>query len=166
MNLLLRYLILCLTFRTKQTPKFTDVVSRDYRILPHDMGFRDHVPNYRYLSFIELNVQQWLMQQSTIEGARWIIASQQMTYLKQGRFFDKVTLNSQVLGWDSKYFYFRHEFVVRGKVIAVALTKFVLMAEGEILPTTCIADKAEQHHPAIRSWQTNLNEIKQLDTIK
>ena len=106
------------------------------------------------------------MQQSTFEGTRWIIASQQMTYLKQGRLLDKVTLNSQVLGWDSKYFYFRHEFVVKNKVIAVALTKFVLMADGEILPTTTIADKDEQHHPVITSWQNNLADIKKMDTIE
>lgn len=165
MNLLLRYLILCLTFKSTKNPKFTDTVSRSYRILPHDMGFRDHVPNYRYLSFIELNIQQWLMQQSTFEGTRWIIASQQMTYLKQGRLLDKVTLNSQVLGWDSKYFYFRHEFVVKGQVIAVALTKFVLMENGKILPTSIIADKPEQSHPVITTWQENLNEIKRLDTL-
>lgn len=55
MNLLIRYLILCLTFKNYTTlPKFTDTITRKYRILPHDMGFRDHVPNYRYLSFIEL----------------------------------------------------------------------------------------------------------------
>lgn len=165
MNLLLRYLILCLTFKSKGTPKFTDTVSRSYRILPHDMGFRDHIPNYRYLSFIELNVQQWLMQQSTIEGMQWIIASQQMTYLKQGKLFDKITVNSQVLGWGSKYFYFRHEFVVKNKVIAVALTKFVLMVDDKILPTTTVADKPEQHHPVISSWQHNLNDIKQLETL-
>lgn len=166
MNLLIRYLILCLTFKNYTTlPKFTDTITRKYRILPHDMGFRDHVPNYRYLSFIELNIQEWLMQQSTVEGTKWIIASQQMTYLKRGRLFNKITAKSQVLAWDSKYFYFRHEFVVKGQVIAVALTKFVLMENGKILPTSIIADKPEQSHPVITTWQENLNEIKRLDTL-
>lgn len=166
MNLIFRYLILCLLMKNPKTlPKFTDTVIRKYRILPHDMGFRDHVPNYRYLSFIELNIQEWLMQQSTIEGTKWIIASQQMTYLKQGRLFNKIIAKSQLLAWDSKYFYFRHEFIVKGQVIAVALTKFVLMENGKLLPTTAIADKPEQSHPVITTWQENLNEIKKLDEL-
>lgn len=164
MNLLIRYLIMCLSFNHSNNATYTAPITRSYRILPHDMGFRDHVPNYRYLSFIELNIQQWFMGQNTIEGAKWIISAQQMTYLKQGRLFDKVTAKSQLLGWDSKYFYFRHEFIVKKQVIAVALTKFVLMAEA-VLPTTTITNTPEKTHPVITSWQANLSEIKQLDTI-
>ena len=52
MNLLLRYLILCLMLKSDKAksskPSYSDAIIRHYRILPHDMGFRHHVPNYRY----------------------------------------------------------------------------------------------------------------------
>lgn len=167
MNLLFRYLLLTLWLKEHHDakPSLTDRIERQYRILPHDMGFRDHVPNYRYLSFIELNIEQWFVQQKPKPNAKWIIASQQMTYLQQGRLFDKVTARSQLLGWDAKYFYFRHEFLVKGKVIAVALTKFVVMAANKVVPTDTMTDQPEQSHPVITSWQANLAEIKNLDSI-
>lgn len=167
MNMLLRYLILSLLLKYDNTrpQHFHNPISRDYRILPHDMGFRDHIPNYRYLSFIELNIQKWFMQQNTIQGAKWIISAQEMTYLKQGKLFDKLTINSQIIGWDSKYFYFRHEFLVKNTLIAVAMTKFVLVDAGKTLPTTIITDKPEQLHPAITSWQAHQQTLKQLEKI-
>lgn len=168
MNMLIRYFILSLLLKheNKIPTPFTSPITHQYRILPHDMGFRDHVPNYRYLSFIELNIQQWFLLQNTMEGAKWLISAQQMTYLKQGRLLDKVTVNSQVLGWDSKYFYFRHEFLVKHSLIAVAMTKIMLMADNTPLPTSTFADKPELSHPAIITWQQNLGEIKQLPPIK
>lgn len=168
MNMLLRYFILSLLLKNeyKKSPNFTQAITRQYRILPQDMGFRDHVPNYRYLSFIELNIQQWFMCQNTIEKAKWIIASQQMTYLKQGKFLDKMTLKSQILGWDSKYFYFRHEFLVKHTIIAVALTKIVVVADNQTQPTSNIANKPEQLHPVITTWQANQQAIKQQNPIE
>ena len=62
MNMLLRFFIM--TSLLKQQLKqqaiteklsmetLTAPVVRSYRVLPQDMGFRNHLPNYRYLSFI------------------------------------------------------------------------------------------------------------------
>lgn len=168
MNMLLRFLLLLLTLRQQRLqgvprPALTGVIENSYRVLPHDMGWRDHLPNYRYLSFIELNVQQWLQQQTMIEGMGWIISSQQMTYLKEVKFLDKMTVKSQVLGWDSKYFYFRHEFFVKNQLTGVALTKFVLVDNNKnVLSTSLLTDKPEQTHPVIDSWLANQQEIKQM----
>ena len=170
MNLLLRYLILCLTLKSDKAksskPSYSDAIIRHYRILPHDMGFRHHVPNYRYLSFIELNIQQWLMQQRPTDKLGWVIASQQLTYIKESFLFDKLTLRSQLLAWDKKYLYFRHEFWVKNDLNVVALTKIVLMLDGQVQPTSVIVQQDEQTHPVIKTWQDNLNEIKKLTPIK
>ena len=168
--MLIRYLLLLGLLKKSQqagasVPHFSQPILRNYRILPHDMGFRDHIPNYRYLSFIELNIEQWFREQSSIADAKWIIAAQQMTYLKQGKLWNKVLLSSQLLGWDSKYFYFRHEFTVKGQLIAIALTKFVIMADGQVIATDKIVDKPQQMHPVVTTWQANQNAIKQLDKI-
>lgn len=169
MNLLIRYLILSLMLKADKSsatkPNYTDAITRYYRILPHDMGFRHHVPNYRYLSFIELNIQQWLVQQRPAKEMGWVIASQQLTYIKEGFLFDKLELRSQLLAWDKKYLYFRHEFRVKGDLCVVALTKIVLMRDANVQPTHLIV-AGEQTHPVIATWQDNLNEIKQLTPIQ
>ena len=48
----------------------------------------------------------------------------------------------------------------------VALTKIVLMLDGQVQPTSVIVQQDEQAHPVIKTWQDNLNEIKKLTPIK
>lgn len=136
---------------------------RHYRILPHDMGFRDHLPNYRYLSFIELNITNWLMScchKKGIKNLGWIIAMQEMVYLKEIKFLDKMTVNSTLVGWDNKYVYFETRFFVKNQLMGVGMTKFVLTdKKGKCLPA--ILDMTgEQLNEVINSWNKHQVAVK------
>ena len=139
--------------------------SRSYRVLPHDMGFRDHLPNYRYLSFIEINVTAWLykiLKQNGFGGLSidWIISMQEMVYLKEIKFLDKMTVTSALEGWDEKYVYFQHHFYVKDTLMAVGLTKFVLFnKKGKQLPS-CIGMEGESLTEVIETWNANQMAIK------
>lgn len=139
--------------------------SRSYRVLPHDMGFRDHLPNYRYLSFIEINVTAWLykiLKQNGLGGLSldWIISMQEMVYLKEIKFLDKMTVTSALEGWDEKYVYFQHHFYVKDTLMAVGLTKFVLFnKKGKQLPS-CIGMEGESLTEVIETWNANQIAIK------
>ena len=173
MNMLIRFFIMVslLKQQLKQqsiskhlsVETLTVPVVRYYRALPHDMGFRDHLPNYRYLSFIELNITNWLMaccHQKGIKNLGWIIAMQEMVYLKQIKFLDKMTVSSRVVGWDKKYVYFDHQFFVKNQLMAVGMTKFVLTnKQGKCVPE--ILDmKGEQLTDIINSWNAHQVAIK------
>ena len=121
MNMLIRFFIMVSLLKQQLKQQSTsecisietliEPTVRHYRVLPHDMGFRDHLPNYRYLSFIELNITRWVMarcHQKVIKKLDWIMSMQEMVYLKPIKFLDKVTLSSTVAGWDQKYVYFEH----------------------------------------------------------
>lgn len=139
--------------------------SRSYRVLPHDMGFRDHLPNYRYLSFIEINVTAWLykiLKQNGLGGLSldWIISMQEMVYLKEIKFLDKMTVTSALEGWDEKYVYFQHHFYVKDTLMAVGLTKLVLFnKKGKQLPS-CIGMEGESLTEVIETWNANQMAIK------
>lgn len=139
--------------------------SRSYRVLPHDMGFRDHLPNYRYLSFIEINVTAWLykiLKQNGMGGLSldWVISMQEMVYLKEIKFLDKMTVISALEGWDEKYVYFQHHFYVKDTLMAVGLTKFVLFnKKGKQLPS-CIGMEGESLTEVIETWNANQMAIK------
>ncbi|WP_201580998.1 acyl-CoA thioesterase [Psychrobacter glacincola] len=137
---------------------------RHYRVLPHDMGFRNHLPNYRYLSFIELNITRWLMaccHQKGIKPLNWVIAMQEMVYLKEVKFLDKMTVNSTLAGWDKKYVYFETRFFVKNQLMGVGMTKFVLTnKKGKCAPEILdmigerlneVIDSWNQHQVAIKS---------------
>lgn len=175
MNMLLRYFIM--THLLKQQLKSQSVretlskemltapIIRHYRVLPQDMGFRDHLPNYRYLSFIELNITRWLIaccHQKGIKSLQWIIAMQEMVYLKEIKFLDKMSVDSQLAGWDKKYVYFETRFFVKDQLMGVGMTKFVLINnQGKCTPS--VLDMAgEQLTDVIKTWNNHQAAIKAL----
>ncbi len=139
--------------------------SRSYRVLPHDMGFRNHLPNYRYLSFIELNVTGWLykiLKKLNLGGmsVEWIISMQEMVYLKEIKFLDKMKVTSALEGWDEKYVYFQHHFYVKDTLMAVGLTKFVLVTKQGIQPPASLGMVGESLTDVIETWNANQRSIK------
>ena len=177
MNMLIRFFIMVSLLKQQLNAQsvseslsvetLTTPTVRHYRVLPHDMGFRDHLPNYRYLSFIELNITKWLMaccHQKGIKNLGWIIAMQEMVYLKEIKFLSKMTVNSTLVGWDKKYVYFETRFFVKDQLMGVGMTKFVLTnKKGKCVPeildmtgahTNEIIDSWNQHQVAIKSYES------------
>ena len=179
MNMLLRFFIMVslLKQQLKHEP-MSETISietliaptvRNYRVLPHDMGFRDHLPNYRYLSFIELNITNWLMtccHQKGIKNLGWIIAMQEMVYLKEIKFLNKMTVNSVLVGWDKKYVYFETRFFVKHQLMGIGMTKFVLTdKKGKCAPAV-LDMLGEQTNDVIDSWNSHQVAIKSVKSAK
>lgn len=136
---------------------------RHYRVLPHDMGFRYHLPNYRYLSFIELNITRWLMaccHQKGIKNLGWIIAMQEMVYLKEIKFLNKMTVNSTLVGWDKKYIYFETRFFVKSQLMGVGMTKFVLKGRKGKCSPEVLDMIGEQLTDVITTWNHHQVAVK------
>ena len=173
MNMLIRFFIMASLLKQQlkkqsvserlSVETLTAPTVRHYRVLPHDMGFRDHLPNYRFLSFIELNVTKWLRtccHQKGIKTPEWIVAMQEIIYLKQIKFLDKMTLKSAVAGWDKKYVYFEHHFFVKDQLMAVGMTKFVLMDKKGKCAPDILDMKGEQLTDIINSWNQHQLAVK------
>lgn len=179
MNMLIRFFIMISLLkqqRDKQSVKqrlsaemLAVPIVRQYRVLPHDMGFRDHLPNYRYLSFIELNITNWLMtccHQKGIKNLGWIIAMQDMVYLKEIKFLNKMTVNSVLVGWDTKYVYFETRFFVKHQLMGIGMTKFVLTdKKGKCAPAV-LDMLGEQTNDVIDSWNAHQVAIKSVKSAK
>ncbi|WP_201541914.1 acyl-CoA thioesterase [Psychrobacter faecalis] len=177
MNMLIRFFIMVSLLKQQlkqQTANehlsvetLTKPIVRHYRVLPHDMGFRDHLPNYRYLSFIELNITKWLMaccHQKGIKNLGWIIAMQEMVYLKEIKFLNKMTVSSTLGGWDKKYVYFETRFLVKNQLMGVGMTKFVLTdKKGKCAPAV-LDMTGEQTNEVINSWNQHQVAIKSAET--
>ncbi|WP_350657463.1 acyl-CoA thioesterase [Psychrobacter sp. S1-30-MNA-CIBAN-0213] len=179
MNMLIRFFIMASLLKQQlkkqsvserlSVETLTAPTVRHYRVLPHDMGFRDHLPNYRYLSFIELNVTRWLMaccHQKGIQPLNWVIAMQEMIYLKEIKFLDKMTVNSVLAGWDKKYVYFETRFFVKSQLMGVGMTKFVLM-DKKVKCTPDILDMTgEELTDVIDSWNKHQVAVKSAKSTK
>lgn len=173
MNMLLRFFIMTTLLKQKLKEQSDKPLSKEtlsapivrrYRVLPHDMGFRDHLPNYRYLSFIELNITKWLWScchKKDLKNLQWVIAMQEMVYLKEIKFLDKMTVSSKLIGWDQKYVYFESRFFVKKQLMGVGMTKFVLKDKKGNKCAPSVLDMSGEHlTDSITSWNTHQQAVK------
>ncbi|SUD91366.1 hypothetical protein [Psychrobacter phenylpyruvicus] len=63
-------------------------------------------------------------------------------------------------GWDEKYVYFQHHFYVKDTLMAVGLTKFVLINKQGIQPPLSIGMEGESLTEVIETWNVNQIAIK------
>ena len=164
MNLLIRFFLLWL-FSGQTQHSQSDTVRQSYRIQPHDMGWRNHLPNFRFLSFMELGrFQFWRGLKSELKrpaGMR-LIAAQDMVYIRPVGFLARLDMETTLLGWDKKYVYFRHDFYVGKKLVAIGIVKEACVAKGSVLsPDDIFSGESPQTAAGIvESWQQFQAEVR------
>lgn len=136
MNLFIRFFWRWI--QIKNNKYSVDVLLRHrYRIWLHDMGWRLHLPNFRFFSFMELGrFDYWYGVRSELKratGSR-LISAQDMIYIRPVNFLAKLEMSTSLLGWDGKYIYFKHEFYVGESLVATGLVKEACVAKGTVIP--------------------------------
>ncbi|WP_434353535.1 acyl-CoA thioesterase [Psychrobacter sp. HD31] len=169
MNMLTRFFFMKLLLirelsmqKESQKQLLSQTIKQSYRILPHDMGWRLHLPNYRYLSFIELNISKFLLKVSKTFGCKIhsLVAMQEIVYLKEVKFLDQLSVETKIEGWDNKYIYFQHTFKVKQQVVSIGLTKVLLVANKQkCLPADIGLDDTHITQ-VVETWQNNQTAIK------
>lgn len=165
MNLLFRWLkILWLSLR-QPSRSYNENFSSIYRVGLHDLGWRAHLPNYRFLSFMELGAYHFFFATRLCFSKRYshrMISAQQVIYLNPIGPFKKFKKNTQLMGWDEKYFYFRHDFYIEDQLMAVGLVKEVCLKNMKVVPPKKILGVEGTSHPVIESWLINQADIRSL----
>ncbi|OFW87184.1 MAG: Mesenchymal stem cell protein DSCD75 [Alphaproteobacteria bacterium RIFCSPHIGHO2_12_FULL_45_9] len=134
MNLLLRVLYVFISSFFK--PKIGDLLAPSLLklcVLPNDLDFNLHMNNGRYLTIMDLGrldlilrtgLFKIMVQQKSVP----ILASAKIRYRLSLDPFQKYTLQTQILGWDEKWFYIEQRFLMgsgakQGEVAAIGLVK-------------------------------------------
>lgn len=173
MNLFIRMFWLIMQARRQSIQSLTVKNTLTFRVWLHDLGWRDHLPNYRVYSFMELGrFAVWSrsrLTQSECYGFR-MIAAQDFIYLRPIAPLQKFTMTTQLLAFDEKYFYFRHDFLVAGKLVGIGLVKEASVKKGKVVvPATLLASSAQpqtltaqsaNNHPVVSQWLATQQAIK------
>lgn len=107
----------------------TATVASRFRVLPHDIDINLHLNNGRYLQLIDLNRAEWMIRTGIwqiIRRNRWkpILGSVAVQYRREMRLWSTGTIETQLLGWDSRWTYLEHRIADdSGRLVAVALAK-------------------------------------------
>jgi acyl-CoA thioesterase FadM len=164
MNLFLRLLI-CWIASKKRRHNLSDKLRQTFRMFPHDMSLRDHVPNFRYSSFAELGrFQFWQGLESKINVGVFnvVVAAQQFVYIYPVRLFSRMELDTRLISWDRKYFYFRHDYYVKDRLVATGLVKEAVVFSGKIIvPQEMTGQSApENAESVVAAWRDLQVEIQ------
>jgi acyl-CoA thioesterase FadM len=165
MNLLIRLLCLMTTVRFNSKCSLYEKTHMSFRVWPHDVGMNTHLPSFRYVSFMELGrIALWNRSDQKLSKSyrAKIIAAQNLTYIREIKPFQKFTMDTQLIGFDHKYFYYRHNFFVGKKLCGVGLVKEMnLLEKGHQNPMELLGEKESQIPEVIAKWQKTMEQLKE-----
>ena len=165
MNLLLRLFLVLLRawLRPRRAP--SDPSRLRFRVWPHDLGWRNHLPNYRYFSFFELGrFDLWHASRLPFSGRyrMRLIAAQELVYIRQIRPFSAFDCHTRLVGWDEKYCYYLHEVRCGTTLVAAGLVKEALLLNGRVVPPQSVLQLPMQKAPVMVQWQALQQQLKRL----
>ena len=163
MNLFGRLLLVLLGAWLSEKKNHNQLFQHHFRVWLHDLGWRDHLPNYRFYSFMELGrFGFWHGSRLASSGSYNVrmIAAQDFTYLRPVSPFARFRCDTQLLGTDQKYFYFRHNFYVKGKLVGIGLVKEACLSKGKVVNPKFILGEEAQSSQVIDAWQALQQQLK------
>lgn len=176
MNLVMRMIMIILGARLSLKQSVLCSRKDNFRVWLHDLGWRDHLPNYRVFSFMELGrFGLWHQSRLALSGGYGLrmIAAQDFIYLKPILPLQSFSMTTEVLGWDEKYFYYLHKFYCADNLVGIGLVKEICLKSGKpVAPAlllksdqqknlTMVADIAPvQHHAVVEKWLQTQQQIK------
>lgn len=172
MNLLFRVLFVFVTALFK--PKIADILAPSLlklRVLPNDLDFNMHMNNGRYLTIMDLGRLDLILRSGLFkimlrQKSVPILASAKIRYRLSLDPFQSYTLQTQILGWDDKWFFIEQRFLMgsgpkQGEVAAIGLVKgcFFDSRSKTTVPTAEVLTAIGYPHPSpllpphITDWQ-------------
>jgi acyl-CoA thioesterase FadM len=154
MNLVFRLLWLLIRKLWRVDPRTTlETAEVEFYCLPHDCDFHMHITNSRYASFCDLARIAAMMDQGALgkllkQGCTPVLTAQQLVNHKEILPFQKFKIKSRILGWDDRFWIFRHDFHQNGVLKATVLAKGVFVHKKKIVPFARILEIAGYQIPS------------------
>ncbi len=141
MNLLFRFLWLILTMRFRPRIDLFDPCTTKYIVFPTDLDVLRHVNNGKYFSMMDLARVDLMGRSGVLKkindlGYYPVIAAGTLRFRRALTLFQKFEIRTQVIGWDSKFFYLEQTFFRQNEYIASGMVKarFMKKAGGSVDP--------------------------------
>lgn len=140
MTLYLRLVLLLLRkiFRRQRLHPLDKSVVR-FRCLPLDCDYNLHLTNARYFSFCDLARIGAMMDRGILgrlisRGMTPIVTASNASYFKDIQLFKTFEIQSRILGWDERFWYFQHDFLQDGQLKGTILAKGLFVEKRKVIP--------------------------------
>lgn len=157
MHMILRHIIWFFRKFTDSKVGMGEPTSIEMRVLPTDLDFLWHVNNGVYFSFMDFGRMNMIFRNGIFDlcqkkGWYGVVASETMKFKKSLQLWDKFTLQTQMTGYDDKYFYITQKFIHKDAVVAQGLVKIRFLSKkgggvstSDIIQAT--GEQLENHSP-------------------
>lgn len=110
------------------------------RVWPNDVDFNVHMNNGRYLSAADLGRLDWwvrsgLWHKALARGWRPMAGDANARFSRELRPFQKYELQTRMVGWNAKWLFAEHRFLVGTRVHAVVTVRYLFVARDGSRPT-------------------------------
>lgn len=109
-------------------------------VLPGDLDYNIHMNNARYLALMDVGRVDLILR-TGMWRAMWqhhwsaVLAGSLVRYRRSLKPFQRLTLKSQLIGWDEKWFYIEHRIEAGGMLTCQAIVRGAFLgADGIVLP--------------------------------
>lgn len=135
MHLLLRTLLLLFTSSRRTRLSVWDESSLPLRVLPTDIDIAMHVNNGMYFSLMDLGrfdlmVRAGIWDRMRRRGWTPVVSGETIAFRKSLQLWQRYTIESRIIGLDSKAIYFEQRMVAGGEIYARAHIATRLVDKG------------------------------------
>jgi acyl-CoA thioesterase FadM len=151
MHMLLRTILVFLTRWRLRPSHLGEVTEKTMLVLPTDLDLLWHVNNGMYFSYMDFGRFDMSFRNGVYDlynkvGWYAVVAGETIRFKKSLKLWDRFTLQTQMVGYDDKYFFIRHKFVCRGELMATGLVKVrFLKKSGGTVSTKEFLEQLKEH---------------------
>lgn len=163
--MLLRFLVLFLTKKTKETIGVSEQSEITMRVLPTDLDFLMHVNNGVYFSYMDFGRMDMIFRNGIFAltqkmGWYGVVASESIKFKRSLKLWDKFTIQTKSIARDDKYFFIEQKIFCKGELMSVGLVKirFLKKAGGTVSVPEILShfnNVPDNHHNDLSlDWQS------------
>lgn len=146
MHMIFRTILIFLKKRFLTKAHFSDKTIVNMRVLPTDLDFLWHVNNGVYFSFMDFGRWDMIFRNGVFDAATkngWysVVAGETIKFKKSLELWDKFQIETEIIGYDDKYFFIQQKFMRQGDLMATGLVKVrFLKRKGGTVSTQEVRD--------------------------
>ncbi len=128
MHMIFRMIFIFLRKKFLVKAQFNEKTILNMRVLPTDLDFLWHVNNGVYFSLMDFGRMDMIFRTGVFDkttklGWYSVVAGETIKFKKSLKLWDKFQIETQVIGYDERYFFIQQRFICKGQLMATGLVR-------------------------------------------
>ena len=173
MSLFLRLFLMLLFQSRGKKAAALDTTTVWSRVMPNDLDLNRHVNNGRVLTLADLGRIDWFYRTGCLRAALkrgWapIVGDATARFIKQLKLFERIRIDSRMLGWGAKWAFLEHRiYRSDGQLAAIVVIRGMFHGgkQGAIAPATLmeasghVVTSSPELPTWVQTWATSLDQL-------